>query len=231
MSFKYVLPVILFCTPAAGYAATINVSMEAGPQQYESQHGLREDTSTRGWDLTGMLVEAKFSDGTSEQLTWLGDERAKIGGVYGTGFDLTSEWRGFTLSVSKTLTSLSMNARTGNAIFDASWSVDPVESTYGSKIGYPFYIVGDYDPAGTISAHYSEAFRVAGHDQAPDAYTHLLLDFTGLEGGGLSQGLEFRTDQDMLAVAGDISPVPAPASLMLLASGIGMLGAARKRFL
>lgn len=210
-------------------ASTININVDAGWTRYKSQDGIRDDTATRGRDLIGMVVTASYVDGTTEEVVW-GSTRGG-GQATGSGFNLFFGWSEFQLSVTKSLASLSLDARTGNAIFDMSRSRLSGEDTYGTKIGYPFEIAGAYDPAGTIDVTYAHNFFVAGHGRATDAYTLMTIDFTGLDGGGLDNDLQFRTDLDSLEVAGDLSSVPLPAALLMLTSAFGLLGAgaARKR--
>ena len=54
------------------------------------------------------------------------------------------------------------------------------------------------------------------------------VDFSGLWGGGLLGSMAFETDLDTLRVAGDLTPVPVPGGLPLLASGALLLGLARR---
>ncbi|MER3356329.1 MAG: hypothetical protein RLQ73_20525 [Hoeflea sp. D1-CHI-28] len=220
---KFILPLILLVLPCAAVASTVNVNMDSGWKQYKSLHGMRADTITRGRDLKGMVVTASYLDGTTEQVIW--GEARNGGKATGLGFNLFFDWRAFELSVTKSLLSLSLDARTGNAIFDTTPSRRAGEDTYGTKNGYAFHSFGDYDPEGTIDVSYTHGFFITGHERATDAYTQMSIDFSGLEGGGLSNDFQFQTDLDSVAVAGDLSQVPLPASLLMFASAFGIMGA------
>lgn len=228
MLSKFLLPLVFLVAPCATMASTVNINLESGGVQYLSQHGIRDNTATFGRDLTGMIVTASYVDGTTEAVTW-GATRGAFGQSVGSGFSLVFGWSEFALSMTKSLASLSLDSRTGNAVFDTSRSTRPGDDTYGTKGGYPFEISGDYDPDGMIDVTYSQGFIVAGYERAPDTYTRMSIDFRGLEGGGLSSALQFRTDLDSLAVAGDLSSVPLPASLLMFASAFGVLGAGAVR--
>ncbi|MEE4187012.1 MAG: hypothetical protein V2I76_01010 [Roseobacter sp.] len=222
------LPVLVaLAIPSASIASTVTIDTVSGSQSYISQHGIRDNTATLGRDLVGMVVTASYLDGATEEVTW-GEVRGG-GEASGTGFNLFYGWRAFELSVTRTLVSLSLNALTGNAIFDILPSRRDPGNTYGTKIGYPFHVVGDDDPDGAIDVSYSSRVIVAGQPHGTDAYTHMSIDFSGLEGGGLSSDLEFSTDLDSLAVAGDLTPVPLPASLLLFGSALGVMGAGSLR--
>lgn len=223
MFSRFLWSLVFLAVPYTATASTVNINVDSGWTRYKSQDGIRDDTATRGADLIGMAVTASYLDGTTEEVIW---GRTRGGGqATGSGFNLFFGWSEFQLSVTKSLVSLSLDARTGNAIFDMSRSRRFGEDTYGTKIGYPFEVVGTYDPAGTIDVTYTHNFFVAGHGRATDAYTHMTIDFSGLDGGGLHNDLQFRTDLDSLEVAGDLSSVPLPASLLMFASAFGLMGA------
>lgn len=230
---KLLLPVILLAMPCGAMASTVSIGSSSAGPSYISKNGIREDTVTRGRDLTGMILTASYVDGTAETVIW-NETRSPTstsawGDAIGSGFSMLFGWSAFELSVSKSLASLSMDARTGNAIFDIDPSTKAGDSTYGTKNGYPFEVVGTHEQAGNIDVTYSSQFYVAGQARAEDAYTYMEIDFTGLEGGGLIGPLDFRTDLDSLAVAGDFAAVPLPAPLLLFASALGMLGVGTTR--
>lgn len=226
---KFLLPLILLVLPCAAVASTVSINMDSGWEQYKSLHGMRADTNARGADLEGMVVTASYLDGTTEQVVW--GETRRGGQATGSGFNLFKSWQDFELTVTKSLVSLSLDARAGNAVFDTSRSRAYGDDTYGTKIGFPFHVTGDYDPEGTIGVNYTHSFFVAGQVRATDAYTHMAIDFSGLDGGGLSRDLHFNADLDNVAVAGDLSAVPLPAALLMFVSAFGIMGvgAARKR--
>ncbi|SMD11488.1 hypothetical protein [Primorskyibacter flagellatus] len=227
---KFLLPLIFLAVPCTAIASTVNINLNSGGEYYQSLYGIRDDTVTRGGDLAGMIVTASYVDGTTDTVTF-GATWGAWGQANGSGFEISLEWKAFELSVTKSLKSLSLDTRAASAVFDASTSTRLGDDTYGTKVGYAFSVFGDYDPEGVIDVNYSQAFVLAGHERAPDTYTRLSIDFSGLEGGGLSRNLQFRSDLDSLAVSGDLSSVPLPASLLLFASAFGIMRAsvARKR--
>ncbi|MEO9651774.1 MAG: VPLPA-CTERM sorting domain-containing protein [Roseobacter sp.] len=209
-------------------ASTVNIDYDYNGSHLQSLHGIREDTVTRGRDLTGMVVTASYLDGTSETVIWNRTSGA-WGQSTGSDFSLIFGWKAFELSVTKTLVALSLDAAAGNSIFDTSTSTQAGIDTYGTKGGYAFSVY-EGDPEGVIDVTYSNAFALTGHERATDAYTLLSIDFSGLEGGGLlSDDFQFRSDLDSLEVAGDLTPVPLPASMLMFASAFGLLGAQRLR--
>lgn len=228
---KFLLPVIFMALPAATLAATVTIDRDTRSGHSISEFGIRDDTATRGRDLVGMAVSVDYQDGTSEEVIW--SEARRGGHADGSGFNLAFNWRLFELSVTKTIASLTMDAGAGSAVFDTISSRDEDQNTYGTKFGYEFYLSDGEHLMGNIDVSYWNRFSVAGHDNAPDAYTMMSIDFTGLEGGGLSENIQFNTDLDSLEVRGDLTPVPLPASLLMLASACGILGSSgiRKRIL
>lgn len=226
---KFLSSLVFLALPCATMAATIGIETAPGWEQYRSTQGICADTVTRGGDLTGMQVTASYVDGTTETVTW---GRTRGGGQSaGNGFNLFLSWSNFALSVIKPIASLSLDAGTGNAVFDTSRSRVAGEDTYGTKVGFPFSVAGSHDPEGDINVDYSHSFFVAGHQRGTDAFTRMSVDFTGLVGGGLFGDLEFRTDLDSLEVAGDLTAVPLPASMLMFMTAFGLLGAGvlRKR--
>lgn len=231
MFCKLLLPVIFLALPGATLAATVTIDRDTVSGHSSSVFGIRDDTATRGSDLVGMAVSVDYQDGTSEEVIW--SEQRRGGHADGSGFNLFFHWRMFELSVTKTIASLTMDAGAGSAVFDTIRSRDADQSTYGTKFGYEFYLSDGESLMGNIGVSYWNRFSVAGHERAPDAYTMMSIDFTGLEGGGLSEDIRFNTDLDSLEVRGDLTPVPLPASLLMLVSACGILGSSgiRKRVL
>jgi hypothetical protein len=208
-------------------------------QAYETVHGIRSDTATRGKDLAGMVVTTTFADGTTEVNTWQQFDPWTNGGFHGIGLSLVMGWDGFELTANKTITTILLEAALGNSLFDignytSTIAPYPVVDTQGTYIGKPVSIHDASDDlTGEIKAHYSGIVNIAGQQAAGDAYANLALDFYGLAGGGLSGFLKFDPDLDTLAVAGDLNPVigvvPTPPSLPLVLSGLMMLGFAGAR--
>lgn len=228
-----VLAAVVFCSILIGHsagAATISIATNEN-DPYVSQLGIRADTGTVGADLGGMIVTAGFADGTTETLVWA-PTFAQDGGVSGIGFSLFYGYRNFELSVMQAMTSLTMFAAPGNAMFDIE-TPGEIGDTYGTKIGFSFRLPDTDTHVGEIGVTYTGAVTIDGHDRGIDVFTTMIVDFTGLAGGGLANHLSFATDLDSLEVAGDLVPapseVPLPDSLPLLAAGLAMFGLSRRR--
>jgi hypothetical protein len=223
---------VLLAGLTAASAATVTISTFAGAA-YQTVNGIREDTGTRGRDLVGATVHAAYSDGTEEDLTF-SEILPYVGGVSGIGFNLFLGSMPVTLSASQRLSSLAFDLVPANSLFDISTANDGRPGdTPTSKRGYPFLIESaSPDLSGVIAVTYSGIVNLAGRDAVGDLYTTMLLDFTGLTGGGFLGDMVWRTDMDTLRDAGDLAPVPLPAGLPLLAvglAGFGLIGAHRKR--
>jgi hypothetical protein len=102
--------------------------------------------STTGNMMSGMRVTASFVNGTSESLTW-GVTGSQSGGVFGTGWSLTqsgntymedSPWI-FT-NTGQAITSLVIDAISGNTLFDTYPLLEGPLQTPGSAEGWPFQI-------------------------------------------------------------------------------------------
>jgi hypothetical protein len=215
----------------ASQAATVNIATEAGTT-YNTEFGIRDDTTTRGADLIGMEVGVSYADGTSENLIW-----SAIGntfGVIGAHMQVTFRSSGWDLSATESLASMTMNALSVNSMFDILAMRDGDTPTTGR--GFGFNIRDANVHQGEITATYSNQITYQGADPEGDTFTEMSVDFTGLWGGGLTGDLEFSTDFDTLRVAGDLTavpagltPVPVPGGLPLLASGALLLGFMRRK--
>lgn len=215
---------------SAAQAATVNIVTVADNPQ-ETAHGIRASTSTYGSDLAGALVAATYSDGSSEALTWEALSIGVRGAARGADIDLFMDWAGFEMTTTRLLTSLSFQLAPASSIFDVSrlneWEVGNTPTT---GIGFPFEIYAGGDLLqGAITATYSGIVNLAGRVADGDAFTNMLIDFSGLSGGGFLGSMSFRTDMDTLAVAGDLTPVPLPAGLPLLLAGLGGFGMIYRR--
>lgn len=231
---------VLLASATASMAATANIFTNEGGKNYLTRNGMHINTSVNGDDIDGTRVTMSFADGTVESLVWQtfpgefaadGTRLRTLGGVRGLGASLTMNDRDYTLTTTKMLTSLKMEAGYGSAIFDILVGVkgDRAGNTLGSKIGYPYGTVGGDALTGEIDVTYSGALRVAGFERQTDTFTTMMVDYTGLAGGGLFGTTMFEADLDKLAVEGDLTPVPLPGGMPLLMAGAGALVLLRRR--
>lgn len=218
-------------------AATVEIAASA-TNAHETVYGIGS-TSARGTNLAGMIVTAEFADGTTETNTWQAFDPWTNGGFNGTGLSMSFGWDQFALSAHSLLSSVSLQAAPGNALFDignysSTLAPYPAVDTAGTAIGAPFSITDPDDYAGVIRAEYSGIVNIAGQTAAGDTYTDILIDFSGLDAGGLLGALTFTPgDMDLIAVAGDLTPVqslaaPLPSSLLLLLSAFGLIAGVRR---
>ena len=142
----------------------------------------------------------------------------------------TNGWGGFLLSATRRVSSFTMNLLGASSLFDAGTAYEWEDNnTLTTSVGFPYRTIGTDTLLGNISVTYRDAIVLAGQPLQHDAYTTMTVDYTGLEGGGLLGSTLFDTDMDTLEVAGDLTPVPLPAGMVLMLSALGMLGL-RKRF-
>ena len=221
---------MLLTSVGAASAASVSYSFDEG-ELVVSQDGIRADTSTNGWDLFGMIVTATFGDGTTESLVW--SPQLSWEGVQSGGFILEYGGNDWNLTSDRLLTSLLLEADEGNAMFDANTlSEGEAGNSPTTSGGYPFEIRGTDLLTGNIAVTYSGGVIMAGAPRGTDTFTDMLLDFTGLSGGGFIGTMSFNTDLDSLETAGDLtplSPVPLPAGLPLLLVGLSAFGLYRRK--
>ncbi|MEB8386966.1 hypothetical protein OO012_06990 [Rhodobacteraceae bacterium KMM 6894] len=175
---------------------------------YETAYGLRTDTSTRGVDLAGSGITARYLDGSVETLTWQALDPYTNGGVTGTDIDMFFGNSWHQLTTTKTLTSLSIDLKPAYTVFDTTFANDGDYlggSTPGSKNGSPFELSPEFQSlAGSVSVTYSEVVNLVGRPADGDLYTTVLIDFSGLSSGGLLGYVEWRTDMDTLQFPNDL---------------------------
>ena len=217
----------------AGTAAALTVKFVNGTTQTTTA---LTGFSTTGAMMDGMTVTATFNDATQQTLYWA-DTVVDAGGVNGitnwslnmSGDTFSGYWN-LLVDASLTLTNLFIDAGTGDTVFDVIYGSGDLNDYHspGSALGRPFttaYI-------GDLTATYRDRVAVGGYLYG-DLYRTLTLDF-GSNGFSGNMDLNFTADTDNLKIAGDIkpaNPVPEPATLLLLGTGlIGLAGSQRKKF-
>jgi hypothetical protein len=201
------VPVVSIGTSGAGAAVTAGLS----------------GFTTLGDGMVGMRVTGYFADTTSEVLAWAATG-AGAGGVSGgfsvavSGDTFSADW---VVSTRKTLTGLLFEGQPGDTLFDRSL---PAPGTAGSANGADFTYVGD-QLDGSIRVLYSRPLAVLPAPSLGDTWVNMLVELSGLDGGGLGAGqtLRFVQDTDNVALPGDIRPVPVPGALPLLGTALAGL--------
>ena len=179
--------------------------------------------------MDGMEVTAFFVGGGSETVLWA-DTSAGAGAASGTGWLLSESgdtYGGLWTLLNNTgggIASIFIDAGAGDSVYD----VGTLNSTDGSASGWTFQVVaggGGLD----IEATYSDVVSLTGDAPVGDLWRNLEIAFTNAGGLGTGHSLTYITDTDNLEFAGDINPVPEPASVTLLVLGLAGLAARRKR--
>ncbi|MFC6639873.1 CARDB domain-containing protein [Sulfitobacter sediminilitoris] len=190
---------------------SVNVQRVDGTS-YVSPNGMREGTTiSRGVDMAGAIVTATYTDGTSETLTWQALDPYTFGGATGTEIDMSFGFESHQLTTTKRLASFEIDLQPSASVWDttaADETQDPLAaSTPGTSYGFPFEFVSGEGPlAGTVGVTYSDIVNLDGRPADGDLYATMLVDFTGLDGGGLLGTVEWNSDMDPLSVAGDLVP-------------------------
>ena len=225
MKLQYLCAAALGVMLIAGTASAATVSVNTDNSTVLTTTSLTQ-FATYGDDMDGMVVTAKFADGTTQQAAW-GTTGANAGGAIGSLFSLTltgdtytANWHLTNLNDTSRLTQLTINAAPGNTVFDIISSPD---TTPGSASGRAF-VDRSAGVTGSISVLYSNPVALTGEDPLHDIYALLMADFLGLDGGGLAFDTAYLFGADTDNSSTRISSVPLPGALPLLMIALGMLG-------
>jgi len=178
---------------------------------------------TLGDMMDGMLVTAKFSNGSQETLVW-GDFGIGSGGVKGSDWGLSVDgdtyldnaWS-FVNDTGLLLTNLildnsdSILATVFDRYFDGA--IGTANSARGKDVN-----VG-------VSAVYSHPVNLTGDKAVGDLWHMLAIDFTGRDSKGMAGSFSFSQDTDNDT---RINDVPAPGTLALLGLGLVAMGIKRR---
>ena len=99
--------------------------------------------------------------------------------------------------------------------------------TPGSARGFTFDVVQSTNVNLVVDAVYRNEVSVGANPFVGDPYTTLEFNFAGF---GLSANMQFGADTDLIAAGAVIGPsVPEPASVVLMAAAVALLGLRRFR--
>lgn len=194
------------------------------------------DFQTTGSQMDGMEVTTCFASAACETVAFDGTVgSSSYGEAVGSGWSLSVDGNTFdspfTYSTDQSITSILLNGRPGNTIFDILGGsfLSP-----DSFLGRPFSLSssGDLTDDMTVNVEYSDKLAVEGVFYN-DLFTTMSVDF----GGSLFSGMfSFLSDTDNNDFAGgspitpvdpDPTQVPEPGTLALM--GLGMLGLGLRR--
>lgn len=221
---------LLLASGVSASAATISIETNTD-DQYVTKFGLSDRTTVQGIDFVGANVTINYEDGTIANLIW--QATSKFGGGISNAFTTMNAINGpYVIDTTKRIGSILFDTIGSDTLYDIVYQSGDAVSSFGSGVGSPFHISAGDPGDGEIKVTYSGAVTISGYEQRPDLFTRMLVDFSGLSGGGFLGHLEYGSDLDNLRVAGDltlVSDVPLPAGMPLLFAGLAGFGLMRRR--
>ena len=189
---------------------------------------------TTGYTMDGIEVKATFSNQTSETDAWTGGSGASGSGwsltmLVANGYNGYSEntWWDSTYWIlsntsGQTLTSLEINGKPGNTVFDVILEDSTATDfhTPGSFDGRTPVTDGNSALGVNVDVMYSNRVTLNGQFY-DDLYQTVTFNFSG--GLASGQSFWFALDTD------NVNPVPEPATMLLFGIGAMGIAAIRKR--
>ena len=221
---KKTLTIVGICLSMLGpgaVQAALTVNFDAGTTIETDQI---TNFPATGATMGGMTVTAYSSGlaGGYETLSWAvtGPEAGRVSGsgwsLQMTGDTYDSTWTLTTTNIC--MDRLLLDGGPGNTVFDRYW--EPFPGTSGSADGHTFEVTSDHSSL-DITATYVDLVALSGQAPVGDLYGQLDVVF--------NSGLATGSTMTFIADTDNVSTVPAPGALMLVAMGTSLAGYLRRR--